>query len=366
MKIKILKYLEEYIDYKQFHSDNNQYLENLKKKFNYMNKGVSNFPEIFLKFLLINSLISPIEEIYERYIKYANIYRKKGFFEQTEIILNRLKEKLNLKLNDSINDKTLLLDEKKIKIELSYNKCLYEKGSINEAVENGRYLIELLNDEELNPYNKLDDNIKSKIYGNYAIYRINQLTSNKANIKMSRQKSENINRTFFRHKTNYLTDRNFYSSLFRNSINDRKKQISNNNNLDKDKRRNYSNINIRNIDKRESFKFQFIKNDNEVKIINNYLTLATQYNKNSYKYWNNFAMFNYRCYKYMLKELKNKIDECNEEDRNRILGFAFNAVNGFKHSLLIANKNKIKVTEDCLRFIDIFFELRSKSKDLLS
>ena len=57
--------------------------------------------------MIINNLISPIEEIYQKYIEFANIYRKSGHFEPTEIILNRLKEKMNLKLKDSINDNNI-------------------------------------------------------------------------------------------------------------------------------------------------------------------------------------------------------------------------------------------------------------------
>ena len=77
-------------------------------------------------------------------------------------------------------------------------------------------------------------------------------------------------------------------------------------------------------------------------------------------------MFNYKCYKYLLNEINEKKDELNEEENLKIIGYAFNAVNGFKHSLFIGNKNKVKTLQDCLRFIDIFFESGSKSKELLS
>jgi hypothetical protein len=33
--------------------------------------------------------------------------------------------------------------------------------------------------------------------------------------------------------------------------------------------------------------------------INKYLSLSTNYNKNSYKYWQNYAMFNYKYYKFL-------------------------------------------------------------------
>ena len=366
MKNKFLRQLEQYIDYKQYHYEDKQYLEKIKNLTNFRNKGITKFPEIYLKFLVINSLISPIEEIYQKYIEFANIYRKSGHFEQTEIILNRLKEKMNLSLKDSISDNNLLLNEKRIIIELNLNKCLYKKGNVNEAVENGKYLIDLLNDDELIPYNKLSDKIKSKIYGNYAIYRINQLMTNKSNLKISRQKSENIKRTYFRHKTNYYAQHNFFVSIFKKANAEKMKQVSFNEvNIEKTKKKN-AESEKKIYKNKESFQYQFIKNVNEVNVINHYLILATQYNKNSYKYWNNYAMFNYQCYKFMLNEQKNKTDFFNEEDKKKITTYAFNAVNGFKHSLFIANKNKIKALENCLRFIDIFFELGSKNKDLLS
>ena len=154
--------------------------------------------------MIIKYLIFPIKELYHIYIDFVNSLIKSGHFAKADIILNRLREKLNLTLNETTKDKSLLLDEKRIKIELCINKSLYERGSINEAVENGKHLIDLLNNEELNPYNKLNDKIKGKIYGKYAFYRINQLQSNKKKyLIISRQKSDTIRRTFHRHRTNY-------------------------------------------------------------------------------------------------------------------------------------------------------------------
>ena len=181
----------------------------MKKKFKNNNKRISKNPEIYLKFLVINSIMFSIEEEYTKYLELANIYRKSGYYDQSENILQKIKGKINLKENEMKNNNNSLFNEIKIKIELCYNKCLFEKGSINEAVENGKHLIDLLNNKESISYDKLNDNIKSKIYGNYAIYRFTQLISNTFKLKISRQKSETIKRTFFRHKTNYLQDHNF-------------------------------------------------------------------------------------------------------------------------------------------------------------
>ena len=359
MKNQFLGQLEQFIDYKQNHSED---LEQIKKKFNYFNRKIIKNPEIYLKFLVINSLMFPIEEEYKNHIELANIYRKKGYYEQCQNIIKNLKKKMNLK-NDL--DSSCLLDEKRIKIELCNNKCLFEKGNINEAVENGKLLIDLINDEELSSYDNLSDNIKSKIYGNYAIFRFNQIISTKYKSKISRQKSENIKRTFHRHKTNYISENNIFVSLFKKEkINEGMKKVkfSQKDLLGKKLVPNSE----RKIYTKKDYQIKFIKNDNEAYIINHYLRLATQYNKSSYKYWHIYAMFNYKCYKYLLNEIKENNVESNEEKNSKIIGYALNAVNGFKHSLFIANKNKVKTLQDSLRFIDIFFESGSQSKELLS
>ena len=363
---QFFRQLEQYIDYKQYHPDDKQYFEQMKNKFEYFNTKISKIPELYLKFIFINALMFPIEVEYNKHIELANIYRKSGNFEQSEIILQRLREKLKLEIDEKTTNNEILLDEKRVKIELCYNKCLYEKGNINEAVERGKNLIDLLNSEDLIPYNKLNDNIKAKIYGNYAIYRINQLLSNKYSLKIFRQKSENIRRTLFRHKTNYLSHSSFFFSMFKKANSDRIKQINTKNNSQSAKNVMISNSDTKIFDNKDTFQYQFIKNVNEVNIINHYLTQATIYNKNSYKYWNAYAMFNYKCYKFILSDEKNKNDNSSHENENKIINFSFNAINGFKHCFIIANKNKVKTLQDCLRFIDIFFELGSKNKNLLN
>ena len=367
MNNQLLRQLELYVDYKQYHSNDRIYFEKMKLKINNNNKKISNIPELLLKFITLDSLIFPLEEEYPKYIKLANIYRKSGKFEQSEIILSRLKEKLNLKLDETTNNSNILLDEKRIKIELSYNKCLYDKGNINEAVENGKCLIDLLNDEDLNPYNNLSDNIKGKIFGNYAIYRINQLISNNNNLKISRQKSEGVKRAFFRHTTNYLSEHSFFSSFFKKSNSHKIKQEKfNKNDIEaKASKKLIIHSEKKVLNNKDVLQYRFIKNRNEVNIINQYLSLATQYNPNSYKYWNNYALFNYKCYKFILSEYKNKSDTLKEENESKIINHAFNALNGFKNCFQISNKNKVKTLQDCLSFIDIFFELGNKNKDLL-
>ena len=44
------------------------------------------------------------------------------------------------------NDKSnlFLLNTQKIKMKLGYNKCLFEKGEIDEAIKNSKILVDLL------------------------------------------------------------------------------------------------------------------------------------------------------------------------------------------------------------------------------
>ena len=115
--------------------------------------------------------------------------------------------------NDIINNEGINInkynssDEKKIRINLGLNQCLFEKGRISEAIEKSKHLVKLLNqdlnlnrnsnssnisdknlfdgdnnnnnisveevEEKINEYedlSKLSNKLKSKIYGNYAIY----------------------------------------------------------------------------------------------------------------------------------------------------------------------------------------------------
>ena len=55
----------------------------------------------------------------------------------------------------------------------------FAKGNVDQAVHNLKDLINLLNDNNLSDYNKLRNVIKSKIYGNYAMYKIKQFVKNK-------------------------------------------------------------------------------------------------------------------------------------------------------------------------------------------
>ena len=62
---------------------------------------------------------------------------------------------------------------------------------------------------------------------------------------------------------------------------------------------------------------------------------ATEFNNKSYKYWHNYAMFNYKCYK-NLYSYKNSKNASNQKNFPKIIDYATNAINGlFK----LMNKN---------------------------
>ena len=366
LKNQCLQQLEHYCNYKQYHNKNENYLNEMKAKFKSLNINLRKDPELYLKYISVNALIFPIEEEYYRYIDLAKVYRKTGKFIQCENILKQLKKKLNIKDNFT-EDKNMIFDEKRITIELSYNKCLFEKGNINEAVDNSKYLIDLLNDNELRKYNKLNNNIKSKIYGNFAIYKINQIEKNKNSKKILRQKSENINGIFEKNINNYLLKHNLEIFLPKKEDSDKVKKVK----FKIDEKFYLPNQIKKNNDEEDdnesknNYQYYFIINEDNIDIINKYFILANELNNKNYKYWHNYAIFNYKCYKFINDYTKGK-KELTKKYQQQIIDFAINAVNGLKYSLLISNKSKVRILQDCLRFIDIFFEIGSKDQYLLS
>ena len=105
--------------------------------------------------------------------------RKLDLYDKSINILNRIKRKM--KINNIIigSSPNLSINEIQMKIELSYNQCLFEKGQIKEAISKSQYLADILEKAENNRndkyakfwiLNQLDDKIKSKIFGNLGIY----------------------------------------------------------------------------------------------------------------------------------------------------------------------------------------------------
>ena len=367
IKNQLLFNLEQIIDYKSNHNNNNEYLEKLINTWDKSLNIIGKDPVIYEKFLAIRSLVLPIEKEFNNYMSLAKICRKIDFYDKSMRILNRIKKKMKI---DNIligASPDLSINEKQITIELSYNKCLFEKGLINEAITKSQYLVGLLENAENNEnnenkqfsiLNKINSKLKSKIYGNLGIYMQKDFNfDDDLNIS---QKSFN-NKSFLRSSHKNFNLRNL------NNI----EQLDNNNKEEK-----------------PSFDLRFLnfnKNIGDETIINHYFTLATSYDKKNYKYWQNYAMFNYRYYKFIFDKkisfedmsndssIDSKDNEEHESETNQTMNglkqkeelFAINAINGFKYSITLGGKNTNKTFQDVLRLIDIFFNSGGNSENLL-
>ena len=338
VKNQLLFNLYQIIDYKKNHFGDKLYFQQLvnhwDKNLNIIGKDIN----IYETFLAIRSLVLPIEKEYIKYLDFVKICRKLNMFSKGEKVLLRLKNKI-IQSNNNIENNSLYR-EIYTQIELSFNKCLFERGQIHESMEKSKYLIDLLDTSSGNSINKsennlnnnlfeLNDKIKSKIYGNFAIF-----SSKIFNFENNLQKKETG-------KDNGIINRNI---------------------------NNISNINDNEYiqDQNSNSNIVFDKD-----AINNYFILALKYNNSSYKLWHNYAMFNYKCYKYIFVQDKkdekyiNKNEKINKVNNKEIL-LAINAVKGFKNSLFIAGKNKQKTFQDILRLLDIFFSVGNKMDNLLN
>ena len=313
-KNQLLFNLEQIIDYKKNHFGDKAYFKQIVNLWDKNLNIIGNDINIFENFLAIRSLVLPIEQEYNKYLDLVKICRKFNFFNKGEKVLLRLKNKLIKNNNKEI--KNPIIKEIYTTIDLSYNKCLFEKGQIPESLQKSKYLVDLL-DNSLSNSNKnsdnnlseLSDKIKSKIYGNYAIFKskIFDLENNQL-----KEEEQNITK------------------------------------------------------KTKSSPMTVCKENSEN--INNYFIKALKYNNISYKLWHHYAMFNYKYYKFILlnKEKNKKEIADNNKIKDKEIILATNAVNGFRNSLFIGGKNKKKTFQDILRLLDIFFSEGNKDDNLLN
>jgi len=295
---------------------------------------------------------------------------------------NEIEEEIDIKLNNDINNdnnkKYNALDEKKIRINLGLNQCLYEKGKLSEALQRSEHLVNLLNDDlninrssahsndnlfilnnkeennisveeveekikEYHDLSKLNDKLKSKIYGNYAIYKQSFHYFENYNNKLKQLEKKEINfnisvrRTMVMNTTNLALNKSSAKNLeYCHPLLKEEK-----------KRRQELKENLNNLIDKDL-----------VSDINNNFILATRYNNTNFNLWHSYAMFNYKLYKSLLN-LKNK-EKFNENN------YAINAVEGFKYSIIIGRKKNKNIFQDLLRLIDIFFDSSSNNKELIN
>ena len=116
------------------------------------------------RILAIRGLVFPVEEDYDTHLKLAKICRKKDRFTTCMIVLNRLSKSL---INCGFDEK--------VKVELSISKCLNENNSLlnnyDEAINKLKNILD-------NDIDKINDNLKSKIYCYYAMWNIRKIEKN--------------------------------------------------------------------------------------------------------------------------------------------------------------------------------------------
>ena len=311
----------------------------------------------------------------------AKIYRKSGFYEQSKALFQKLIKQFDNILNK--NKGILSLHEQKIKMELSYNKCLFEKGELNEAIKKSKNLVDLLHinnsKDNNNIYHKIDNKLKGKIYGNYAVY-IKQkfINSNTSINNIQKHSSFKQKKEFFISKLNesYSPQLMHRKSFVLNINNSEFTQLIskeiNYSNKSRESLLSYNKNKIQDISFNKLFDSKIFKNKlKEVNNINHYLILATKYYNKYYKYWSNFSSFNYSCYKY-LHNRRIKVKETMVEDYDKKIeislkleiSFAKNSINGIKKCLEIIGNNLDKSYQNCIRLIDIFFNIGGDDNEL--
>ena len=188
-----ISYIEDIIEYKQNHDGDLNYLKEMRQQWDKSLSKISLEPNFCIRLLLLYSFIFPKKEFFLIISKIGDAYRKFGFFEQSKRIFQELIRLIEIDIKEE-NDKNnlYLLNTHKIKIKLGYNKCLFEKGEIDEAIKNSKILVDLLDtknsENSYNLYQKLDNKIKGKIYGEYALYVRQKYINSKVNYKISKKK----------------------------------------------------------------------------------------------------------------------------------------------------------------------------------
>ena len=379
-----ISYLEDIIEYKENHGGDLNYLKDMKQIWDKSFSQISFEPMFCRRLLFLYRFIFPRKEIFSTKIKYGNILRKYHFYEQSKIIFKKIKDGIKKVIDKEKDEKELLsLEEQKIKIKLSYNKCLFKNGEIEKAVKKGQKLINLLkvtdDKKEPNIYQKINDKLKGRIYGDYALY-INKkyLYSNqiKANEEKAKPKSFYWTKSYVSHSPR-LVHRNIFTKeklrphiLLKPRIYSQYETKNSKEPLFSYVGKNYD-FNMNNVD--DYFNSNKFKKDIEkVNEINDYLNLATKYYDKSYKYWYNFSNLNYEIYRNLhLKRVMNKekgfkmssknIQQCKLFEIN----YATNVIKGVKKCLSLIGDNNKKGYQSCLKLIDIFFNLGGENDEIL-
>ena len=377
-----LSYLEDIIEYKENHNGDLNYLNDMKQLWDKSFSQISFEPIFCRRLIFLYRFIFPKKEIFTTKIKYGNILRKFHFYEQSKIIFLKLKNSINEIISEEKDAKELLLlNEQKIKIELGYNKCIFKNGEIDEAIKQGKKLVDLLKDyRETNIYQKINDKLKARIFGDYALYIKNKYI-NCNNIKNEEEKivvkpqhyfikKSYINRSpRLVHRNLFITgEHESYLKLkirSKNSVNNKQELFfsyagKNNKTFLKNKFDEYFTSN------------KFKEDIKKVNDINTYLNKATEYYDKSHKYWYYFSNLNYEAYRNLhLKRVMSKEKGINLDSKNIQLclileiKYATNVIKGIKKCLSLIGNNNKKAYQSCIKLIDIFFSLGGENDEIL-
>ena len=378
-----LSYLEDIIEYKENHDGDLNYLKDKKLLWDKSFSQISFEPLFCRRLLFLFNFMFPEEELFETKTIYGNILRKKRFFEQSKTIFEKLKRSIdNFIIKEKDKKKLISLNEQKIKIELSYNKCLFQSGCIDKAIKKSKNLVNLLKDTNIsNIYQNINNKLKGKIYGEYALYIKNKYPFLKeSNLPNNSNANSNLNSKHFSyHKSiKYLSP----VTLHRNSlINDipnpkiMKSKIVQKKSYHKNKDLASYLIDNKNLNNNFDEYFTSYKFKADIKHVNNinqYLYLATNYYDKSYKYWHFYSNLNYEVYRFLhTKRMMNKEKGINIKYKNISLckmleiSFADNAIKGIKKCLSLIRNNSKKGYQSCIKLIDIFFSLGGEDEELL-
>ena len=375
-----ISYIEDIIEYKKYHDGDLNYLKEMKKQWDKSLSKISLEPNFCKRLLFLYCFIFPEKELFPIKSKVGNVYRKFGFFEQSKVIFKELIKRIDMIIKGE-NDKNnlFLLNTQKIKIKLSYNKCLFENGEIDEAVKNSKILVDLLDtnntQNSYNIYQQLDNKIKGKIYGEYGLYIKQKYINIKVNFKNS-EKEKTQNEFYIRKASGSYSPQLIHKKNI--SLINKISLLKNNQKTQLSKGKELFFQNNKNINKAISFNDYFkaenIKaNYKDVNYINYYLILATKYYDTNYKYWNYLSIFNYGCYKCLHHRRKTAIESEVEDYQKKLklaltleAHFAKNALIGIKKCLILIGNNLDKGYQNCIRLVDMFFNIAGEKNELLS
>ena len=378
-----ISYLEDIIEYKEEHDGDLNYLKDMKQSWDKSFNQISFEPMFCRRLLFLYRFIFQKKDLFTTETFYGNILRKNGLFEQSKILFQNLKNNINEIIKEEKDEKNLLsLNEQKIKIELSYNKCLFKKGEINEAINQGKILVDLIeNKKKSNIYQNINDKLKGKIYGNYALFIKKKLFLNN-NYREQKEKQIKEQKFLIKKSNRYLSPKLVHRNIFligEDYFDRLKSKAIPKNSYDKEQQllQSYAEKKIINQNKfNEYFSSIAFKNvTKRINRINEYLTLATKYYGKSHKYWHYFSNLNYEVYRYLhLKRImaKDKGDNYNigyskniEICKMHEISYANNVIKGVKKCLSLIGDNTKKGYQSCIKLIDIFFNLGGESDELL-